>query len=317
MSGKLKSFFNSAVGEGDELKAFLSTNNGGLLTSTTSGGKESLDVNIASSDIAISVAESDVYAEDSAHVSGADGSFMLAVRRDTASSGVSADGDYASLNVDASGQLWVKDAAVLAQLISGVTVSATNLDIRDLVFASDKVDVSGSAVTVSATNLDVRDLVFATDKVDVSGSSVSISGTVGVTQSTSPWVVSASDLDIRDLAAATDSVSAWTKDGSGNSIASLGGALRVTDHADTITQAAPVIANTATAIAAAATQSRIMVQNLDSKIIYVGDSSVTAGTGYPVDKNEFIELPFSGTLYAITASGSTAAGNVRVLKLSA
>ncbi len=34
-----------------------------------------------------------------------------------------------------------------------------------------------SPLTVQATNLDVRDLVFATDKVDVSGSSVSISGT--------------------------------------------------------------------------------------------------------------------------------------------
>ncbi|HNG68658.1 MAG TPA: hypothetical protein PLP63_06925, partial [Saprospiraceae bacterium] len=38
---------------------------------------------------------------------------------------------------------------------------------------------SGTQV-VSATDLDIRDLVFATDKVDVSGSSVSITGTVPV-----------------------------------------------------------------------------------------------------------------------------------------
>ncbi len=110
-----------------------------------------------------------------------------------------------------------------------LTVDASNLDIRDLAFATDKVDVSGSSVTVtatdldirdlshtsdsvkigdgtdflainndgslnatvSATNLDIRDLVFASDKVDVSGSSVTVSST---------------DLDIRDLAFATDSV---------------------------------------------------------------------------------------------------------------
>jgi hypothetical protein len=61
------------------------------------------------------------------------------------------------------------------------------LDIRNLVFATDKVDVTGSEVslssttlaaleniTVSATDLDIRNLAFATDKVDASGSLVSI-----------------------------------------------------------------------------------------------------------------------------------------------
>ena len=72
-----------------------------------------------------------------------------------------------------------------------ITVDAVNLDIRDLAFATDKVDVSGSSVDVTATDLDIRDLVFATDKVDVSGSSVTVSAT---------------DLDIRDLAFATDKV---------------------------------------------------------------------------------------------------------------
>jgi hypothetical protein len=68
------------------------------------------------------------------------------------------------------------------------------------------VNIDNASIAVTASNLDIRDLAFATDKVDVSGSSVSISGTVAVTQSTSPWVVSASDLDIRDLAFATDKV---------------------------------------------------------------------------------------------------------------
>ncbi len=78
-----------------------------------------------------------------------------------------------------------------------VTVSATDLDVRDLLFASDAVDVSGSSVTavVSATDLDIRNLAFATDLVDVSGSSVTA-------------VVSATDLDIRDLAFVSDKVDA-------------------------------------------------------------------------------------------------------------
>lgn len=96
-------------------------------------------------------------------------------------------------------------------------VSATDLDIRDLEFATDKVDVSGSEVsldagtlaaleniTVSATDLDIRDLAFATDKVDVSGSEVSLdAGTLAALENIT---VSATDLDIRDLAFATDKV---------------------------------------------------------------------------------------------------------------
>lgn len=96
-------------------------------------------------------------------------------------------------------------------------VSATDLDIRDLVFATDKVDVSGSEVsldsatlaaleniTVSATDLDIRDLAFATDKVDVSGSEVSLdAATLAALENIT---VSATDLDIRDLSFATDKV---------------------------------------------------------------------------------------------------------------
>lgn len=366
--GKLKSFFNSTVGMGDEIKSFLFTSDGTALTQ--SGG--ALDVNIASSDINITVNESDVYAEDSAHTSGDLGEFMLAIRNngDAASATVgpnvftadnpgeagnsislvfdgildvsavvtawntanpgntvsftgagatvpsaqtttlsggadfttltSSNGDYSGVAVDQFGRLFTQDAAVLAQLQTGVTISD-----------------GGGSITVDATSLDIRDLDFATDTVDVSGSQVSISGSVAVTQATTPWEVEATDLDIRDLTAVSDSVASLVNDGIGNPIDSLGGALRVTDHADTIAASTLVVEDTATAIAAAATQSRIMVQNLDSKTIYVGDSGVTSGAGYPIDKNEFIELPFSGTLYAITNSGSTAAGNVRVLKLSA
>jgi hypothetical protein len=66
---------------------------------------------------------------------------------------------------------------------NSVTVTATNLDIRDLAFATDKVDVSGSVValdaptlaaleniTVSATDLDIRNLDYSLDNVAIKGS---------------------------------------------------------------------------------------------------------------------------------------------------
>lgn len=75
---------------------------------------------------------------------------------------------------------------ILTALTNPLTVSATDLDIRNLVFATDKADVSGSSVSisnfpatqpVSATDLDIRNLVFATDKVDTSGSVVALDST--------------------------------------------------------------------------------------------------------------------------------------------
>lgn len=45
-------------------------------------------------------------AEDAAHTDGDEGVVILAVRRDTAAVGSGTDGDYSTLNVDASGRLW-------------------------------------------------------------------------------------------------------------------------------------------------------------------------------------------------------------------
>jgi hypothetical protein len=85
------------------------------------------------------------------------------------------------------------DLAVNGDGSLNAVVSATDLDVRDLTFATDKVDASGSLVDVQATDLDIRDLTFATDKVDASGSLVDVQAT---------------DLDIRNLTFADDKVDA-------------------------------------------------------------------------------------------------------------
>ncbi len=160
-----------------------------------------------------------------------------------------------------------------------------------------KVSMTNASIAVTATDLDIRDLVFATDKVDVSGSSVSISGTVAVTQSTSPWVVSATDLDIRDLAAATDSVESWTNDGAGNAIGSTTGALNVYvtgSGALTVNDAA--LANTAisankTTVGTSlisgissilASRKYAYFYNNGNKGMYLGTTGTTAADGFPM-----------------------------------
>ncbi len=74
-------------------------------------------------------------AEDAAHASGDTGVMALAVRRDTAASGTSADGDYATLNVDANGRLHsnavlsstTTGGATPGKLVSAASTNATSV----------------------------------------------------------------------------------------------------------------------------------------------------------------------------------------------
>lgn len=85
----------TVLDNGDSLAAYLTSASGTLLTSTTDGAKERLDISAAAEK-----------AEDSAHASGDTGSFVLAVRND-AGTALSADGDYSALQVDSTGALRV------------------------------------------------------------------------------------------------------------------------------------------------------------------------------------------------------------------
>ena len=76
--------------------------------------------------------------EDALHVSGDVGVMMLGVRQDTQSNFAS-DGDYVPFSVNSSGEL---------RVAGSFTVVATDFDMRDLVFATDKVDVTGSVLAL-------------------------------------------------------------------------------------------------------------------------------------------------------------------------
>lgn len=133
-----------------------------------------------------------------------------------------------------------------------ITVDAVNLDIRDLTFATDKVDVSGSDITatVTATDLDIRDLAFVTDKVDVSGSAVTVSAT---------------NLDIRDLTHASDSI----KIGDGTDFLAINtdGSINVVPQEDPGTEV--IDYNTASAVAAAATSNHDLTVTNASRLYQV------------------------------------------------
>jgi hypothetical protein len=89
----------ATVGNGDSIAAYLADAAGTLLTSTLVSGKQSLDVNVTNL--------RGQYAEDTAHTTGDFGGLSLVVRRDANTSLVDTDGDYAPLQVNATGALKV------------------------------------------------------------------------------------------------------------------------------------------------------------------------------------------------------------------
>lgn len=163
------------------------------------------------------------YAEDTAAVSGDLGNVALVVRQDSLSSSVSADGDYGWMKIDSLGRLWVN-------VNNTVTVTATDLDIRDLSSATDSVEVLQNThddlnanANIQVGNADVAN----GNPVPVSdaGGSITVDGTVAVSSvagnvtvvqptgtnlhvvvDSGAITVSATDLDIRDLTLATDAV---------------------------------------------------------------------------------------------------------------
>lgn len=219
-----------------------------------------------------------------------------------------------------------------------ITATGTALD----------VSIDNASIVVTATDLDIRDLVFATDKVDVSGSEVALDAatlaaleTVTVEQGTSPWVigdgggsitVDAVDLDIRDLTAASDSVASWTHDGTGTAITSTGTALDVNIASGTITTSDAALANTAIAHASnplgvadtaedavaapLADRKYLWIYNTDNQKIFVGATGVTVATGFPISGGAYMELR-AGAAIDIEFVGSTGkTPTIKTLELS-
>lgn len=269
---------NDTIAASDSVGAFLRASDGTLLTHTDNGGKKSLDVHVANT---ITTTNAANFAEDSAHSSGAIGTHVLAVRNDTEGSLAGTDGDYASLQLDSSGRL-----RTLAQIANTVTVQATNLDIRDLAFATDSVtahqggtwtiDSITNAVTVQATNLDIRDLTHTADSVRVG-----------------------------------DGTDFWAIDSTG-----IG---RTADYHTAAANSAVNVDTTAGGVALVASalsnRTNMLVQNLGNKNIFIGVGTVTAANGLRLAPNATLEARIGAALNlkAISQSGTQ---DVRILELA-
>jgi hypothetical protein len=157
------------------------------------------------------------------------------------------------------------------------------------------IDSITNSVTVTASDLDIRNLLSSQDSVEIktaAGQALAIDGSGYITANINGTVtVSSTNLDIRDLSSATDSVS--TVDQSFNSWKTS--KVSVTNTATQIT-AAPLTG-----------RKRIIIQNVGDKDIYVKDANtVSSSVDGKIAKGASFEMNLgtSATIYAITASGT-------------
>ena len=183
-----------------------------------------LDVNIASGAVITQ------YAEDAVHSSGDDGIMSLAVRNDTLAALAGTDGDYAPLQVNADGALYVDisdttlavtqsgtwtvdlgatDNAVLDAIAASLVDIETNTDYGAVVgggveatalrvtIASD----STGTLTVDASQLDIDDLNLTDDAVRISGNTSANSETNPIYVHNVDTVVSGEEVHDYDTAA--------------------------------------------------------------------------------------------------------------------
>jgi hypothetical protein len=289
MVGKERLVFDPAnASEGDKIAGYLYGAGGTLITSTTVGPDEGLDVNVLNT---ITVQATNLDIRDLSHTSDSvkvgDGTDFLAVNADGS---INITDNGGSITVDGTVAATQSGTWTIDSITNPVTVTATNLDIRDLAFATDSVtahqggtwtiDSITNAVTVTATNLDIRDLSHTQDSVKIGDG--------------------------------TDFL-AINADGSINTVSTGDPALANT----ALAAAATSVTTTATNLVASPLANRkyLFVQNLGNRSIYLGGSGVTVAQGFRLSPGAALDARIGAavSLYAITDSGTQ---DVRNLELS-
>lgn len=311
--------------------AYLRSDDGTLLTHTTDGAREALDVYTELGK-----------AEDAAHVSGDIGAMALAVRNDVEGSLVDADGDYAPLQVDSSGRLRVVGDIDVTNLSekneddahssgdTGDYVLAVRADARptdantsaDGDYASFFVNNSGELyvkdtdVAALLTTIDadtgsilteIQSLSHAEDVAHVSGDA----GVMGlaVRNDTLASLVD-TDGDYAPLQVNAD----------GALYVTLSGAVSDPALADTAiaTAANPLdVANTAEDVVASPLANRkyLWVYNNGNREVFIGASGVTSATGFPLPAGSILEMR-AGDSIDIEWVGPNTSQEIRTMELS-
>lgn len=266
-----------------------------------SDGTDSLDINADGSINVVISGQSNVYAEDSAHTTGDDGNFSLAVRQDTKASTAGTDGDYAAFIQNASGELYVVDEA--GNVLLGTIDADTSLLAGTVSGSELQVDIVAPlpAGTNNIGDVDVLTMpgIYVEDAASAGGEDLMMIGGYRRDADTSP--VSA-DGDYHGL------------------IFNDLGELKVSSKLDQTCNASIVVTTVtvpATAggidlvASALAGRQEMTIQNLGSQDIWVknatGVTAGPAGNGFLIPKDSSATYNWGDALdpFAITSSGTS------------
>lgn len=305
MSGKWKiSVDTSVVANGDSIASYLADAAGNFINSQSISGSRWLQ----------SVSPSDK-AEDSAHVSGDYGSFVLGVRND-AGTLMAADGDYIPLSIDANGALrvaasvnfagdYAEDSAHVSGDI-GLFGLGVRRDVRSSMVDTDG-DYSGyqftsngdmrvrdddANTTLSSIDTSLNNIEADADEMNTSLNNIeadademntslnNIEGYINDLRKAEDSIHASGDYGIQSLAVRKDAQGSNAgSDGDYSSLLTWSeGSLKTVDiFNSSVLQQQVSVADTATLLPAAslANRRRILVQNVDNTSCWIGSASVT------------------------------------------
>lgn len=326
----------NTIAESDSVGAYLRSDDGTLITHTTDGAREAVDVYTELGQT-----------EDAAHTSGDTGVMGLAVRNDTEGSLVSADGDYSPLQVTSTGRLRVEaDLEATFDYVYNEDSAHTTADpgAFNLSIRMDDVDGANSALlagtegdyqgtfTNAKGELHVRDndsvdllTTIDTDTGVIAGDTTSIDATLTALSKAEDSVHVSGDQGIMGLAVRNDAGTALAADGDYIPLmVDSSGALYTSGSDDALADTA--IANAANTLTLAGTAQDVIasplssrkytyIYNNDNRIMYIGSTGVTTSNGFPISPGSYIELR-AGASIDIEFNSTKTGHAIRTMELS-
>ncbi|RLA41032.1 MAG: hypothetical protein DRR06_16595 [Gammaproteobacteria bacterium] len=309
------------LSDSDSVGAYIRASDGTLITNTTDGGKERLDVNTELGK-----------AEDSAHSSGDMGAMALGVRND-AGTAFGADGDYVPLSMDADGALrvnatvnvdansdYAEDSAHSSGDIGGFVLAVR----QDALAASVSADGDYAAFKVdSVGSLYTKDTDAIALLTTIDADTNSIDSTLTALSKAEDSVHASGDQGVMGLTVRNDTLASLV--GADGDYAPLqvnadGALYTYISGSDTLTMNDAALANTAVANASntlstanvaedavaspLANRKYLWIYNTDNQKIFVGATGVTAANGFPMSPGAYMEFR-AGAAIDIEFVGST------------
>lgn len=175
--------------EGDKVGGYLYGAGGNLVTTTTVGGDEGLDVNVLNT-LTVQATDFDIRDLDASqdNVAISDGTDTLAINTDGS---INITDNGGSITVDGTVAATQSGTWTIDSITNPVTIQATNLDVRDLTHVSDSVKI-GDGTDFLAVNADGSINVSITGGSDPALANTAVaSGASSVTSTAANLIASA------------------------------------------------------------------------------------------------------------------------------